>query len=282
MIWAATNLLPSWLGALMLAGLMAAALSSATTFLSLVGFSLSHDVLPRRGELLSDHRMLRFSRQMMLLVGVVVLVIALVTPLSIWLITNVVGPSFASSWGLVAFMSVWSDRITSRAAFWGMIVGFVFNVVPRLMEIAGWISLPVYLHPIIIGSVCGLAVILILSRRGEVTSEERDFRLQLHITPGTEINATSTHRTTWAAWLLAAFGIAVAIFFGTSYVEPYQTITGSLDAGGIDWFTGEGIEAITWAVVCTAFAFLAHFTVKRSYSRRDAPAESSAAEAAED
>ena len=69
MIWAATNILPSWLGALMLAGLMAAALSSATTFLSLVGFSLSHDILPRRGRLTSDYQMLKFSRLMMLLVG---------------------------------------------------------------------------------------------------------------------------------------------------------------------------------------------------------------------
>ncbi len=268
MIWAATNILPSWLGALMLAGLMAAALSSATTFLSLVGFSLSHDILPRRHGLSTDERMLRFSRLMMLLVGVVVLVIALVTPLSIWLITNVVGPSFASSWGPVAFMSVWSDRITSKAAFWGMIVGFVLNVVPRLMEIAGWISLPVYLHPIVIGSVSGLAVILFLSRRGTVTDGERKFRLGLHVVPEGEKSTKSTHRTTWAAWLLAAFGISVAIFFSTSYVEPYQTLTDSLDDGGIDWFTGEGIEAIAWAVVCTSFAFLAHFTVKRSYAKR--------------
>ena len=82
------------------------------------------------------------------------------------------------------------------------------------------------------------------------------------------MNPGATHRTTWAAWLLAAFGISVAVFFGTTYVEPYQTLTGSLDDGAVDWFTGEGIEAIAWAVVCTSFAFLAHFTVKRSYAKR--------------
>lgn len=267
MIWAATNLLPSWLGALMLAGLMAAALSSATTFLSLVGFSLSHDVLSR-GRTMSDAGMLRFSRLMMLAVGITVLIIALVTPLSIWLITNVVGPSFASSWGPVAFMSVWSDRITSKAAFWGMIVGFTFNVVPRLMEIAGWISLPVYLHPIIIGSVCGLAVIIFFSWRGQVSESERNYRLGLHKIPEEEKDPAATIHTTWAAWLLAAFGIGVAVFFATSYVEPYQTLTGTLKDGSVDWLRGEGIEAIAWAVICTAFAILAHFTVKRSYASR--------------
>jgi sodium/pantothenate symporter len=38
MIWAAQNLVPSVIGALLMAGIMAAALSSASTFLSLVGF----------------------------------------------------------------------------------------------------------------------------------------------------------------------------------------------------------------------------------------------------
>ena len=43
-IWASLTLLPEFLGALMLAGIMAAVLSSASTFLSLVGFSVSNDI----------------------------------------------------------------------------------------------------------------------------------------------------------------------------------------------------------------------------------------------
>ena len=275
MIWAATNILPTWLGALLLAGLMAAALSSATTFLSLVGFSLSHDILPNTRSM-SDEKMLAFSRWMMLAVGVTVLIIALVMPLSIWLITNVVGPTFASSWGPVAFMSVWSDKITSRAAFWGMIVGFTLNVVPRLMEIAGWIYLPVYMHPIIIGSICSIAVIIYFSWRGDVTSNERAYRLHLHEVPEEEKNPAATFHTTWAAWLLAAFGISVGIFYATNYVEPFQALNGLLVDGSVDWTRGEAIETIAWAVVFTIFATLAHVTVKRSYAARKAasPGES--------
>jgi Na+/proline symporter len=44
MLWAAQNLVPPFLGALLLAGIVAAALSSASTFLSLVGFSVSNDI----------------------------------------------------------------------------------------------------------------------------------------------------------------------------------------------------------------------------------------------
>jgi Na+/proline symporter len=43
-IWASLHMLPEILGALMLAGIMAAVLSSASTFLSLVGFSVSIDI----------------------------------------------------------------------------------------------------------------------------------------------------------------------------------------------------------------------------------------------
>jgi len=43
-VWASLNMLPKILGALMLAGIMAAVLSSASTFLSLVGFSVSNDI----------------------------------------------------------------------------------------------------------------------------------------------------------------------------------------------------------------------------------------------
>jgi Na+/proline symporter len=59
-IYAALNLLPELLGALLLAGIMAAGLSSASTFLSLVGFSVSNDLF-RHGAV-DDKRMLKLSR----------------------------------------------------------------------------------------------------------------------------------------------------------------------------------------------------------------------------
>ena len=45
MIWVAMNLLPTALGAILICGVLAAGLSSASTFLSLIGFSVSHDIL---------------------------------------------------------------------------------------------------------------------------------------------------------------------------------------------------------------------------------------------
>jgi sodium/pantothenate symporter len=139
-IHAALNLLPELLGALLLAGIMAAGLSSASTFLSLVGFSVSNDLF--RHESVDEPKMLKFSRLVMLLVGVVTLIIAFFSPVDIFWLTYFVGTLFASSWGPVALMSVWSKRITADAALWGIISGFVFNALPKALSYIGWIELP--------------------------------------------------------------------------------------------------------------------------------------------
>jgi sodium/pantothenate symporter len=118
MIWAAENLMPTLAGVIVLAGIVAAGLSSATTFLSLVAFSASHDVM--RSEGTSDAAKLRISRWTMIGVGLAALALSMVVPPNIFWITYFAGTVFASSWGSVAFMSVWSRRITEAGAFWGI------------------------------------------------------------------------------------------------------------------------------------------------------------------
>jgi len=75
-IWASLHMLPTVLGALMLAGIMAAVLSSASTFLSLVGFSVSNDIGIHDTD--DETKSLRFSRLMMLVTGAAALAAALV------------------------------------------------------------------------------------------------------------------------------------------------------------------------------------------------------------
>ncbi len=104
MIWGALNMMPGILGALLLAGIVAAALSSASTFLSLVGFSVSHDLV--RHEEQNEKKLLRFSRLTMFVIGLAALGISLVVEPDIFWMTYLVGTLYASSWGPVAFMSV--------------------------------------------------------------------------------------------------------------------------------------------------------------------------------
>jgi sodium/pantothenate symporter len=269
MIWAAMNLMPPIMGATLLAGVMAAALSSATTFLSLVGFSVSHDITAPSQD--DDKTMLRHSRRMMLVVGAVTLIIALNVQPSIFWLTYYVGTVFASSWGPVAFMSVWSDRITANAAFWGIITGFAGNVLPRLLDSLGWIDLPSYLNPILIGGVISLLVVLAISRRGTVTDTERAYRIALHDLPDEERDPVETKKTQRAAAYVVVFGVSVSALLLFLYVLPYQSATDTLRDGKLDWLTAEALLSLSWAVLFATLGVFAYKAIGRSYGKDESP-----------
>ena len=268
-IWAALNILPPLLGASLLAGIMSAALSSASTFLSLVGFSVSNDILPSTRLVSAESSrlsLLGFSRLTMLVVGTIVLMISLFIEPNIFWLTYFAGTVFASSWGPVAFMSIWSDRITASAAFWGMISGFVGNVIPKLLDTLGLIDLPTVLDPFVIGATVSLVVISTVSRFTRVSDEQRAYRLSLHVVPVEECAAKPTRQTQWAALLLAAYGLVVATLLINFYIKPYQSIVGTLlEDQTVNWFTGEALHALGWLVVLVSFSALAYRAIGRSY-----------------
>jgi sodium/pantothenate symporter len=264
LVWAALNLMSPLIGALLLAGLVAAALSSASTFLSLIGFNLSHDILHERGK--DDRSKLRFSRWMMLVAGVFILVASLSLEQNILWFTYFAGTMFASAWGPVAIMSVWSDRITASAAFWGITSGFLGNSIPKLLVSLDIIKLPVYLDPIVIGAVISLVVVLAVSSKTTVTDAERSYRLSILKTPEEELNPAAAKKTLHYATAVGVFGIAMTLLMLIYYVAPYQK---ALTPTGIEfsfnWFTGEAIFAYAWAVIFVFMGRLMHRGVRKEY-----------------
>ena len=258
MIYASKNILPPLLGALLLAGIMAAALSSASTFLSLVGFSISNDLFPH--ESIGDDKMLRLTRFSMLGIGIVVLMIAFVIPVDLFWLTYFVGTLFASSWGPVALMSVWSKRITANAALWGIISGFVFNAGPKALETLGWISLPIWLDPILLGGVVSLVVVLVLSRLGTVSHQEQAYRLQLHRVPDTELDPSRTRITLRFPMIMVVYGIIFYAIFMTWYIHPFQQATGT---GALAEIMVLSAGLLLW--ICTAL--FAWWMIRKSYSK---------------
>ncbi len=264
MIFAALNLLPDMLGAVLLAGIMAAGLSSASTFLSLVGFSVSNDLVRRKA--VDEKKMLTLSRLTMLLVGVLILIIAFYSPLDIFWLTYFVGTLFASSWGPVALMSVWSRRITEDAAFWGIVSGFAFNVGPKALEYLGWIVLPFWLDPILLGALVSLVVVLVVSRLGKVSREEEEYRLKLHQVPKQELKTSKLRVTRYAPMILAAYSVTMFVILVRIYLRPYQEATGTLAAsGGIDWSSGESLLVLGGPLVVVPTAWIAWRMIKKTY-----------------
>ena len=260
MIWAALNLMPTFAGVLLMSGIMAAALSSATTFLSLVGFSASNDIV--RHKTTDERKLLLMSRLSMLGIGLAALALAFFVPPRIFWITYFAGTVFASSWGPVAIMSVWSRRITADAAFWGIVVGFVTNVVPKALSLLEIIELPVWADPIIIGAILSAVTIVLVSRRGRVTEAERKYREQLHVMPSAEVDPVQLRRTLLWPKLLIAIGLGVAMAMMVFYAIPYQRAVGADSSSGV---SGELLFCLCSGLLVIGCGLLARWEIKRSF-----------------
>jgi len=265
MIWGALNLMPTLAGALLLAGIIAAGLSSASTFLSLTGFSVTNDVMAESD--MDDTRRLRLTRMTVLGIGIIALIVSLLAPPNIFWITTFVAQVFAACWGPVAFMSVWNKSITEAGAFWGMLSGFLTCCILKLLSVLGLLTLPVYLDPILIGAALSLVTILAVSSRGTVSDEEKAFQDSLHIAPAELSDKAAAARTMLWPKALIGWGLLCIVGLTLFYVRPYQLATGQLIEGGpfIVW-SGELLIALVFGGLITSGGLLAHWAIKRFYA----------------
>lgn len=213
MVWVALNILPAWLGVVILTGVFAAGLSSCSTFLSIIGFSLSNDILPAS---LNEKSALRKSRIAVLAAGLIALLLALFQPPAVMAVVWFAATLFASSWGPVALMSIWSRRITAAGASWGLAVGFVGNLALSLMVQAEWVSLPVYLHPVLLSTLMALAAIVLASTLTRVSQPEADYRAFLHEFDARALSGWVSG-TRWIALCTMLSGIAIGLFLWQQY-----------------------------------------------------------------
>ena len=263
LIWAARSMVPEILGAFLLAGIVAAALSSASTFLSLVGFSVSNDIGSRPLALTVNT-----TRRIMLITSLIVLVCCYFFPPDIFWFMIFIGTVFGSSWGPVGLMSVWSKRITKDAAFWGMVSGFFMNVIPAAIDYLGIYPMPEY-YPAVIGTVASVVVIVIVSAFGSVSRQEMSYRLRLHRPPATDINPAKTKRTILAPLGLIVYGCAMPVLLLKYYVIPYQIGTGEiLPDGSVNWNTGEALITLTIFMLHVPLALMAMKVIWDRYDPR--------------
>jgi len=267
LLWAAQNLVPEALGALLLAGIVAAALSSASTFLSLIGFSVANDLTRREQPPTLGH-----TRMLMATVAIVVLALSWLLPPSVFWIMLFIGTVFASSWGPVALMSVWSSRITADAAFWGLLAGLLGNVIPAGLEFAGLFTLPSYLHPALLGAAASTLVVIVISLRGAPSDVERAYRRQIHETPALDRCPAKTRVTLLAPALLVAYGALMPFLLLNYYVLPYQRGKETTINGAINWEATEAWIAFAPAALFIPLGTLACVVIWRRYGAQRPPA----------
>ncbi|WP_339199921.1 sodium:solute symporter family protein [Aeribacillus sp. FSL k6-2211] len=219
-IWSAMNMVPTWLGVIIISGIMAAALSSCASFLQLIGSSVTRDIMEQsRNKTYSDKQLLRASRISMIVVSFVILLIGLWQPPSIMWIGYFAATLFAASWGPVAFASVYSKKVTKTGALWSIIMGFLGVVFGESLKKVG-VALPVYFNPVIIGVILSSLALYIGSKFGEITAEERDFQENILQRPIEENEKEEMAITRRYPMYLAVSGILIIVITFIFYYWP--------------------------------------------------------------
>ncbi len=263
-IWAGINMMPPLIGTLLISGIMAAALSSCSTFLSLISFSVTNDIID--SSKWGEKKTLRLSRYIMFAAALISLVLAFLQPPAVMWITYFAGTLFASSWGPVAFMSIWSRRISAPAAFAGMLVGFVVNIGAKLMDTAGMISLSVYMDPFILGLVSSIFCILVISRFTKPTVAALAYFEAIHKTPEEEFDPVRVKKTLIWPMIVMMSGLAISGLMLVFYAVPYAAAV----KREFSIFSGESLLAMGYGLAVFSVGLLAFWQVKRSYGRKAA------------
>lgn len=219
-IWGAMNVMPLIIGVIMLTGILSAGVSSASTFLSLIGSSLTNDILMNR-QTDDVKKNVRIARIGMAAASLVVLVLAFFNPPQIFWIMYFGGTVIASAWGVVALASVWSKKMSESAAFWGMLLGFLGCVIPKTYSALSGVTLPIYLDPFFVGIAMSIIGILIGNKVKSVSQENIEEYEKLHIRPTSEKDPAKDKTTHNLMYVYLAFGILLGVFFVVCYALPY-------------------------------------------------------------
>ena len=221
LIWAAMNIMPLAVGVLLLTGILSAGISSASTFLTLIGSSVTNDLLAGR-KTNNPEKDLKISRYGMAVVSIIVLILAFFNPPQIFWIMYFGGTVIASSWGAVSLTSVWSKKISETGAFLGMLFGFIGCAIPKTYSSLSGAVLPIYLDPFFIGIFSSVLGIVIGTKLKPATAEVVAEYELLHIRPESEKDPARDRVTHNLKYVYLCFGLALGLFFVFCYALPYM------------------------------------------------------------
>ena len=217
MCWAAVNILPTALGVLMLTGVLAAGISSATTFMSIIGAAVGNDIL----KIKDDRKRLNAGRITIVVVSIIIMILAYVNPPQIFWIMYLGASVIASAWLPVCIASIWSKKVTKAGAFAGMLAGFLGCSATKIFTSVSGITLPVYLDSFIVGFVLNVFFMILVSSLTKVSDGEKLMRASLFVIPESEKNPSDIKLTKKIVLATIPIGIIISLTLLIFWAIPY-------------------------------------------------------------
>lgn len=223
MIWGAVNLLPIGLGTVMLTGILAAGISSGTTFLSLIGSTFACDLVNAKDE----KQKLLIGKLAIVCSGLIILALAVLNPPNIYIIMCLSGTVVVCSWFPVCIASIWSKRVTKTGAFCGMLCGFAGCSAVKIYASASGNSLPIFLDAFFVGLALNVLGLVIGSAVTQVTPEEKAMRARLLSIPQGELVKTEVKTTEKFLLGYIISGVLILLILLFLWAIPYTRALGT-------------------------------------------------------
>ncbi len=217
LIWASMNIMPSILGIIVLSGILAAGISSATTFLSLISSNIVNDILNVK----DGQKSILYGRLSIIVLGIIICVLCICQPPQIFWIVYLGATIIACSWLPAAIASVWSKRVTKAGVFWGMLTGFIVSSVMKIGAALANVLLPIYFDSFFVGMLTSIIVMVIVSSFTQVTDKEKEKREKLFIMPEKEKNAAEIKKTKLMIALSIPLGFVITGIMLFLWAIPY-------------------------------------------------------------
>jgi len=124
------DLMPPWIAGLLLAGIMAAIITTANSQLMVVTSSVSEDIIHKTlGMKLSDRQLVMISRLTILVVGIIGMIIALTSESLLYLVVSWAWAGVGGTLSPAILMTFFWRRYSSVGLIATIISGFVFTVI---------------------------------------------------------------------------------------------------------------------------------------------------------
>lgn len=217
LIWASMNVMPVIIGIVVLSGVVASGVSSATTFLSLISSNFTIDVL----KIKSEKKQVVVGRLVGIGASCIICVLCVLNPPQIFWITYLGATIIACSWLPVSIASVWSKRVTKFGAFLSMLSGFLVSSIMKIVVSAKGILLPIYFDPFFVGIAVSILTLVFGSMFTKVTDREKEEREKLFVIPESEKDLKEVKKTKLFLFLTIPLGAIITIAMLLLWVIPY-------------------------------------------------------------
>ncbi|WP_158736400.1 sodium:solute symporter [Alteribacillus sp. YIM 98480] len=169
LIWMAQTLVNPVVGGIGIAGIMAAILSTTSTIFIFAGFALSRDLYERMSKReLSDKEKIGAARISQAIIAALMLVIALMQPVSIYWIGAWAGALFAVSWLPVLVAGFHWKKANKYGIISSMIGGTIsYILLYQMVERWGTFTLPYGIDPVIPAVIISCALLYVVSITGK-------------------------------------------------------------------------------------------------------------------